>query len=84
MKPRLTDPSTNALVKQLGQVTMFPIDLGLRWVFQNPEDGSTEVLYGWDTELRWTEVIAGVRTGLVPSRYVPHDMGDCLIHEPMN
>lgn len=60
------------------------MDLALRWVFQNPDDGSTEVLYARDTELRWTEVLAGCRAGKVPPCYVPRVSDDGVIHEPMN
>lgn len=84
LAPRLSDPSLDSLVEQYGCVTTFPMDLALRWVFQNPDDGSTEVLYARDTELRWTEVLAGCRAGKVPPCYVPRVSDDGVIHEPMN
>lgn len=59
-----------ALVDEFGTVSSQPIDLSLRYVFQDPDDGQTKVLYVRDTELRWTEIVAGVRSHVVPARYV--------------
>lgn len=81
LKPHLTDPTASVLIDH---VTTFLINLGLRWIFQNPEDGSMEVLYGQDMELRWTETTTGAKTGHVPPRYVHCNTGDGVIHEPMN
>ncbi|KAJ3749854.1 hypothetical protein DFH05DRAFT_1517965 [Lentinula detonsa] len=61
---------TDAFVDITGLVSSFPHDLCLRWTFQDPNSGETRVLYGRDTELKWTEVLAGVRSGIVPAQYV--------------
>ncbi|KAJ3979159.1 hypothetical protein F5890DRAFT_1559099 [Lentinula detonsa] len=54
---------TDAFVDITAIVTRFPRDLCLRWVFQDPYSGNAKVLYGQDTELRWTEIVAGARSG---------------------
>ena len=37
--------TNTALVDEIGTVSSKPIDLGLRYVFQNPDNGETKVLY---------------------------------------
>ncbi|KAJ3979182.1 hypothetical protein F5890DRAFT_1478742 [Lentinula detonsa] len=74
---------TDAFVDVTAMVTTFPRDLCLRWVFQDPNSGDTKVLYGRDTELRWTEVIAGARSGIVPARYVTRIAPDATLRGPM-
>lgn len=73
----------NTLVDYAGFATSFPCDLALRWIFQSPEDGETKVIYARDTELRWTEIIAGARSGFVPTRYVSRVAEDGSIKGPM-
>ncbi|KAJ3779762.1 hypothetical protein GGU10DRAFT_337745 [Lentinula aff. detonsa] len=64
-------------------VTTFPRDLCLRWVFQDPITGDAKVLYGRDTELRWSEVIAGARSAIVPARYVTRIAPDATLRGPI-
>ncbi|KAJ3779718.1 hypothetical protein GGU10DRAFT_337779, partial [Lentinula aff. detonsa] len=66
-----------------GLVSSFPRDLCLRWAFQDPNSGETRVLYGRDMELRWTEVLAGVRSGIVPTQYVSRSVPDGIPCGPM-
>ncbi|KAH7870537.1 uncharacterized protein C8R40DRAFT_1175574 [Lentinula edodes] len=74
---------TDALVDVTGHVSSFPRDLCLRWMFRDPDSGEIKVLYGRDTELRWTEILAGARSGVVPARYVPKVAGDGSTRGPM-
>ncbi|KAF9042677.1 hypothetical protein BDP27DRAFT_1434976 [Rhodocollybia butyracea] len=63
-------PVLDAFVDPIGLSTSYPIDLGLRWVYQNPEMRTVHIVYARDTQLRWTEVVAGARSSIVPDRYV--------------
>lgn len=73
----------DSLVDHCGLAMSFPGDLAMRWVFQNPDNGDTEVIYAQDTELWWTEVLAGARSGVVPARYVPEIAEDGSRQGPM-
>ncbi|KAJ3779842.1 hypothetical protein GGU11DRAFT_750091 [Lentinula aff. detonsa] len=77
---------TDAFVDVTGIVSTFPRDMCLRWIFQDPDHGETRVLYGRDSELRWSEVLAGVRSGIVPARYdnKEKDGTGTTQHGPMN
>ncbi|KAJ4463879.1 hypothetical protein C8J55DRAFT_291799 [Lentinula edodes] len=74
---------TDAIVDIMGYVSSFPRDLCLRWVFRDPSNGEIKVLFGRDTELRWSEILAGARSGVVPARYVPKIADDGSIRSPM-
>ncbi|KAJ3991046.1 hypothetical protein F5050DRAFT_1813056 [Lentinula boryana] len=74
---------TDAFVDITAIVTSFPRDLCLRWVFQDPCSSNAKVLYGRDTELRWTEIVAGARSGIVPARYVTRIAPDATLRGPM-
>ncbi|KAJ3792392.1 hypothetical protein GGU11DRAFT_750085 [Lentinula aff. detonsa] len=74
---------TDAFVDVTRIVSTFPRDMCLRWVFQDPDSGDIRVLYGRDSELRWSEVIAGVRSGIVPARYVNKEVDGITQHGPM-
>ncbi|KAJ3749719.1 hypothetical protein EV360DRAFT_89726 [Lentinula raphanica] len=76
--------SNTALVDEFGAVTTYPAELALRYKFQNPATGRFNVLYVRDPELRWTEIIAGVRSGVIPARYVPEIDENGIVHGPMN
>ncbi|KAJ3979139.1 hypothetical protein F5890DRAFT_1559127 [Lentinula detonsa] len=71
------------LVDEIGTVSTQPIDLGLRYTFRDPATMDTKYLFVRDTELRWTEIIAGCRSGIVPERYIPEIDNKGVIHGPM-
>ncbi|KAJ3991200.1 hypothetical protein F5050DRAFT_1812814 [Lentinula boryana] len=64
-------PTTSGLVDEVGTITTYPADLTLRYAFKHPTTGVCKVLYVRDPELRWSEIVAGVRSNIVPARYVP-------------
>ncbi|KAF9068804.1 hypothetical protein BDP27DRAFT_1421621 [Rhodocollybia butyracea] len=78
-----THPVLDAFVDPIGLATSYPIDLGLRWVYEHPDNHTVHIVYARDTQLRWTEVVAGVRSGVVPERYVPEVGSDGARNGPM-
>ncbi|KAJ3816675.1 hypothetical protein F5880DRAFT_1619060 [Lentinula raphanica] len=72
------------LVDKFGKTSSTPIDLALKFSYCDPISGEVKHLWVWDTELRWTEIIAGVRGGVIPARYV-YELGtDGTRYGPMN
>ncbi|KAE9387218.1 hypothetical protein BT96DRAFT_948530 [Gymnopus androsaceus JB14] len=63
--------SVFGVVDEIGTVTTYPADLTLRYAFKHPTTGIQKVLYVRDPELRWSEIVASVRSDIVPARYVP-------------
>ncbi|KAJ3979109.1 hypothetical protein F5890DRAFT_1559167 [Lentinula detonsa] len=64
----------DTLIDHQGTCSSTPIDLGLEFCYSNPSTGEVKSLWVRDTELRWTEIIAGMRSGIIPDRYV-HEVG---------
>ncbi|KAJ3979124.1 hypothetical protein F5890DRAFT_1559148 [Lentinula detonsa] len=60
----------DALVDHRIVCSSTPIDLGLEFRYCNPSTNEVKSLWVRDTELRWTEIIAGTRSGIIPDRYV--------------
>jgi hypothetical protein len=70
-------------VDELGTPFTFPAEFTMRYLFQNPETGSVQTLYIRDLNLHWTEIIAGIRSNIVPSRYENVLNSDCPRRGPM-
>ncbi|KAJ3710554.1 hypothetical protein C8R42DRAFT_729231 [Lentinula raphanica] len=72
------------LVDYSGGVTFYPAEMSMRYKYRNPHTGDVKILYVRDPQLRWTEIIAGVRSGVVPARYVRDVDENGVFHGPMN
>ncbi|KAJ3749718.1 hypothetical protein EV360DRAFT_89729 [Lentinula raphanica] len=76
--------SNPELVDYAGGVTFYPAELAMRYKFKNPQTGEVKVIYVRDPQLRWTEIEAGVRSGVIPARYVKAVDEKGVFHGPMN
>ncbi|KAJ3743872.1 hypothetical protein DFH05DRAFT_1524880 [Lentinula detonsa] len=72
------------LVDQHGKISTTPIDLALKYSYCDPVTTFTKLLWVRDTELKWNEIIAGSRSGIIPERYVEEYSHDGTRYGPMN
>ncbi|KIK50809.1 hypothetical protein GYMLUDRAFT_65132 [Collybiopsis luxurians FD-317 M1] len=82
-RPRVDHRPNDVLVDESGVLASFPMDLVLRWLYQDPDMGGSKVIYARDTELQWTEIVVGARSGIVPGRYVEELSDNGMRRGPM-